>query len=296
MYGMGVFKPRQAFQGRAGTGARPYDNQSKLNYSVTTMWDKLLQIEEKFERMEKELSDPSLVNDQAKFRETVRTHSELSEIVTAIRNQRRLEKELADAKEMAEAGGEMAQLAEEEVPALAKSLAENETALKALLVPRDPHDGKNVFMEIRAGTGGDEAALFAADLYRMYSRFADTQGWRVSVLDSSSTNLSGYKEITFQIEGKEVYRRMKFEAGAHRVQRVPATEASGRIHTFGRDRGRTAGDGRGGGDHQPDRIAHRYFLLLGAGRPERQHHLLGHPHHASADGHRGAVPGRAVPA
>ena len=195
------------------------------------MWDKLKQVEEKFERLEKELADPSLVSDQAKFRETVRTHSELTELVEAIRQRRKLEQELKDAQELATAGGDMATLAEEEIPALTENLNRNEAALKRLLVPRDPHDGKNVFMEVRAGTGGDEAALFVADLYRMYSRFSETQGWRVSVLDANATNLGGYKEITFQIDGKDVYRRMKFEAGTHRVQRVPTTEAAGRIHT-----------------------------------------------------------------
>jgi len=195
------------------------------------MWDKLKQVEEKFDRLEKELSDPALVSDQARYRETVRAHSELSEIVEVLRVRRKMERELRDARELVEAGGEMAQLAEEEIPALTENLARNEVTLKSLLVPRDPYDGKNVFVEIRAGTGGDEAALFAADLYRMYSRFAETQHWRVSVLDANATSLNGYKEIVFQIEGKEVYRHMKFEAGVHRVQRVPTTEASGRIHT-----------------------------------------------------------------
>lgn len=195
------------------------------------MWDKLMQVEEKFERLEKELSNPALVADQTRYRETVRMHAELTEIVEAIRRHRKFEQELKDAREMAAAGGDMAQLAEEEISALTENLARNEIELKHLLVPRDPHDGKNVFMEIRAGTGGEEAALFAGDLFRMYSRFAETRKWRVSVLDASATSLGGYKEIVFQIEGREVYRQMKFEAGVHRVQRVPATEASGRIHT-----------------------------------------------------------------
>jgi peptide chain release factor 1 len=195
------------------------------------MWDKLKQVEERYARLEHELSDPALVSDQTRYRETVKAHSELTDLVESLRRHRKLAQELDEAKELAAAGGEMAAMAEEEVRTLTRSLAEAEEAMKRLLVPRDPHDAKNVFVEIRAGTGGDEAALFAADLFRMYSRFAETRGWRVSVLDQSDTALKGFKEIVFEIEGKDVYRHLKFEAGVHRVQRVPVTEASGRIHT-----------------------------------------------------------------
>lgn len=195
------------------------------------MWEKLRQIEDKFDRLEKELSDPALVSDQSRYREVVRTHAELAAVVEAWRARRKLERELADTRELAAGGGELGQMAEAEIPVVTEALARNEAELKSLLVPKDPHDGKNVFVEIRAGTGGEEAALFAADLFRMYSRFAESRNWRVSVLDANATSLGGYKEIVFQIEGREVYRHLKFEAGVHRVQRVPATEASGRIHT-----------------------------------------------------------------
>lgn len=195
------------------------------------MWDKLKLVEERFDSLEKELANPALVADQAKFRETVKGHAELSELVENIRKHRKLSAELSDAQALAEQDPDMAEMAQDEIVKLKQQLQLTEDELKRLLTPRDPHDGKNVFVEIRAGTGGDEAALFAADLFRMYSRFAEGQGWKVSVLDSNSTNLSGFKEIIFEIDGKDVYRTFKFEAGVHRVQRVPQTEASGRIHT-----------------------------------------------------------------
>ncbi len=195
------------------------------------MWDKLKLVEDRFDQLEKNLADPSLVNDQTRYREAVKTHSELTDLVEKVRQHRKVSAELKEAESMLEMDADMAELAKDEIPKLKQRLAEIEEDLKRLLTPRDPHDGKNVFMEVRAGTGGDEAALFAADLFRMYSRFAEAQGWRVSVLDSNSTNLQGFKEVIFQIEGKDVYRTFKFEAGVHRVQRVPQTEASGRIHT-----------------------------------------------------------------
>jgi peptide chain release factor 1 len=195
------------------------------------MWDKLKLVEERFDSLEKELANPDLVNDQAKFRETVKAHSELIGLVENIRRHRKLASELTEAQTLAEQEPDMAEMAQDEIQALKQQLQTTEEELKRLLTPRDPHDGKNVFMEIRAGTGGDEAALFAADLFRMYSRFAEGQGWKVSVMDSNATSLSGFKEIIFEIDGKDVYRTFKFEAGVHRVQRVPQTEASGRIHT-----------------------------------------------------------------
>jgi len=195
------------------------------------MWDKLKQIEGKFERLEQELSDPTLTANQALYREKVRNRAELEDIVTALRQHRKLQDDFRQAEELAAAGGELAELAQDDMAALKTKLASAENELRQLLVPRDPHDGKNVFVEIRAGTGGEEAALFAADLFRMYVRYAEKRGWRVGIIDSNPTELSGYKEIVFQIEGREVYRHLKFEAGVHRVQRVPTTEASGRIHT-----------------------------------------------------------------
>ncbi len=195
------------------------------------MWEKLKKVEEKFMALEKELSDPSIMNDQKRYQDVARKHAELSEIAEVLRNHHQLEKELDEARQMLGAESDMAALAEEEISSLTARLAQNETHLKALLVPRDPNDSKNVFMEIRAGTGGEEAALFAADLFRLYTRYAEQRHWKVSVIDSNETGLNGLKEVIFQITGKDVYRNLKFEAGVHRVQRVPQTEASGRIHT-----------------------------------------------------------------
>ncbi len=194
------------------------------------MWDKLAQVEDKFNKLEQELSNPDLVADQKRFREVVKAHAELRDVVEELRRHRKLKQHRQEAEEMA-GSGELAELAQEELVRLDRAMAASEAKLKQLLIPPDPHDGKNVFLEIRAGTGGEEAALFAADLFRMYGRYAEKQGWKVSLYDSNATQLGGYKEIIFQITGREVYRALKFEAGVHRVQRVPATEASGRIHT-----------------------------------------------------------------
>lgn len=195
------------------------------------MWDKLKQLEETYLGLEKALSDPELVNQQSRYRETVKAHAELSEMIEALREHEKLSRERDDARQMLGEGGELAELAREELPRLEARLAQLEEQLKQALIPKDPHDGKNVFIEIRAGTGGEEAALFAADLFRMYNRFSEKKGWKVGVVDSNPTALAGFKEIVFEIQGKEVYRHLKYEAGVHRVQRVPATEASGRIHT-----------------------------------------------------------------
>ena len=195
------------------------------------MWDKLERIEARFKKLETELAQPDLVANQERYREIVKHHAELSEVVEAFRRHRGLEAELREARELAAADGEMADLVEEETRRLKAELAASERYLTLLLVPKDPHDGKNVFIEIRAGTGGEEAALFAGDLFRMYQRYAETRRWKLSVLDANTTSIGGYKEIVFSVEGREVYRWLKYEAGVHRVQRVPVTEASGRIHT-----------------------------------------------------------------
>lgn len=195
------------------------------------MWEKLEKVEQHFMALEKELSDPALMSDQKRYQEAARKHAELAEIVDVLRVHRQLQKELDEARQMLTGDADMVALAQEEITFLTGRLAKNEAELKGLLVPRDPDDSKNVFIEIRAGTGGEEAALFAADLFRLYTRYAEQHHWKVSVMDSNETGLNGLKEVIFQITGKDVYRNMKFEAGVHRVQRVPQTEASGRIHT-----------------------------------------------------------------
>src|SRR3984885_2487864 len=198
-----------------------------------TLYEKLDQIEHRYVEMTTELSSPEILNDSANYQKLARRHSELSEMVEKYREWKLLDKGLAEAKQMAlEADdAEMKLMAEEEEKQLAARKVTVERELKFLLLPRDPNDEKNVILEIRAGTGGDEAALFAAELFRMYSRYAETLGWKVEVLESSPSSLGGLKEVVAAIQGQKVYSKLKYESGVHRVQRVPATETQGRIHT-----------------------------------------------------------------
>ena len=179
------------------------------------------------------IQDPALVKDQKRYRDTMKEHSYISEIAGLHSVIEQLEKQINEAKTLLqdEKDPEMKELAREELKELETQFTENSEKLKFLLVPRDPLDEKNIIMEIRAGTGGDEAALFVADLYRMYSRFAETKGWKFEIMNSNETELGGIKEIVFSISGNNVYENLRYESGGHRVQRVPATEASGRIHT-----------------------------------------------------------------
>jgi peptide chain release factor 1 len=197
------------------------------------MFEKLERIKARYEEIAKLLSDPSVTSDQERYRALGKELSDLSEIIRTYDLYKRIEKDIEGSKEIVEAGGddEMRALAESELPDLEVKRAELEERLKILLVPSDPNDSKNVIVEIRAGTGGDEAALFAADLYRMYSRYSERKGWALEVIDFSDTGIGGFKEIVFGLSGEGAYGIMKYESGVHRVQRVPETEASGRIHT-----------------------------------------------------------------
>ena len=179
------------------------------------------------------IQDPDLVKDQNRYRNIMKEYSRLSEIAAIQNGIGELTRQTADAKALVqeEKDGEMRELAKEELKELETRLKDAEDKIKFLLIPRDPLDEKNIIMEIRAGTGGEEAALFAADLYRMYGRFAETKGWKFEIMSSNETELGGLKEIVFSISGSNVYENLRYESGVHRVQRVPATEASGRIHT-----------------------------------------------------------------
>jgi len=179
------------------------------------------------------IQDPSLVKDQKRYRDTMKEHSHLSEISELYKTIESLEKQIEDTKLLVqeEKDPDMKELAKEELKELENKITSDNENLKLLLIPKDPLDEKNIIMEIRAGTGGEEAALFVADLYRMYSRFAETRGWKFEIMNSNDTELGGIKEIVFSISGNNVYENMRYESGVHRVQRVPATEASGRIHT-----------------------------------------------------------------
>ncbi|MCE8019662.1 peptide chain release factor 1 [Halomonas sp. MCCC 1A11036] len=187
---------------------------------------------ERFEELAALLAEPEVISDQPRFRDYSREYAELESLVEAWRDYRATESDLEDADLLAnDSDAEMRELAQLELSEGRERLDELEDRLKRLLVPRDPDDGRNVFLEIRAGTGGDEAALFAGDLFRMYSRYAEKQGWMVEVISASHGEQGGYKEIITRVKGEGVYARLKFESGAHRVQRVPATESQGRIHT-----------------------------------------------------------------
>jgi len=201
--------------------------------AVLTLTEKLDQLDSRYEEMTQQLSSPEVVNDSARFQKIAKQHAELEEIVAKHREYKQIVKDLAGAHQLfleAE-DAEMKQMAHEEEKALAAGKETVERELKLLLLPKDPNDEKSVLIEIRAGTGGDEAALFAAELFRMYSRYAETQGWKVEVLESSPSSLGGMKEVVAAIQGNKVYSKLKYESGVHRVQRVPATEQQGRIHT-----------------------------------------------------------------
>src|ERR1700674_5702132 len=197
------------------------------------MLDKLGQIEARYEELTNELSSPELLANPAAYGKAAKQLRSLGEIVEKYRQLKSINEELAGARELQEHAGdeEMRELARVEIEALQARLAQTETDLKMLLIPRDPNDEKNVILEIRAGTGGDEASLFAADILRMYARYAERQRWKMEILDASETGIGGLKEAVALIEGDKVYSRLKHESGVHRVQRVPQTEASGRIHT-----------------------------------------------------------------
>jgi peptide chain release factor 1 len=197
------------------------------------MLEKLEQIEARYEALAEELSSPEVYSDQANYAKLSKQHRSLGEMVGKYREWKQLKSELSGAKELLDSSDdeEMRELARGEMTALQERLDKVEEELRILLLPRDPNDEKNVILEIRAGTGGDEATLFAAEVLRMYGRYAERQGWRMEILDSSESGIGGLKEAIAMIEGDKVYSKLKHESGVHRVQRVPQTETSGRIHT-----------------------------------------------------------------
>ncbi len=196
------------------------------------MLEKLKGIEFRFNELEQLLSDPAVIKNRQSYEALSREHAELLRIVTGYRSYRETESELASSRELLRDNDpEMKALAREEIDRLTGRLEQLEHDLKQLLLPKDPLDEKNVILEIRAGTGGDEAALFAADLFRMYDRYAETQRWKVETLTHHATGVGGFKEVIALVQGKNAYSRLKYESGIHRVQRVPTTETQGRIHT-----------------------------------------------------------------
>ncbi|MDA7025379.1 peptide chain release factor 1 [Bacillus sp. CLL-7-23] len=197
------------------------------------MLDRLKSIEDRYEKLNEKLSDPEVVNDPKKLREYSKEQSDIQETVEVYRHYRTASEQLDDAKAMLEEklDSDMREMVKEEISELQEEVESLTERLKVLLIPKDPNDDKNVIMEIRGAAGGEEAALFAGNLYRMYSRYAELQGWKTEVMEANVTGTGGYKEIIFMINGNGAYSRLKYENGAHRVQRVPETESGGRIHT-----------------------------------------------------------------
>ncbi|MCZ6623871.1 MAG: peptide chain release factor 1 [Deltaproteobacteria bacterium] len=196
------------------------------------MLDKLAEVEKRYERLESLLTDPQLLRQQREYSKVAKERSDLEELVSCYREWKKVEQEIQENQELLNENDDVIrELAKEELLIFRERKEQLEARLKVLLLPKDPKDSRNIILEIRAGTGGDEAALFCASLFRMYSRYAESQGWRVEIMSSNPTGLGGFKEIIGLIEGRGVYSRLKFEGGVHRVQRVPVTEGSGRIHT-----------------------------------------------------------------
>ena len=197
------------------------------------MIDKLNALEKRFDEVNALLADPEIIADHAAYQKHAKAHRDLSAVVEKFREYKSILHEIEDAKALSESESdpEMRKLADEELAQLQERETECRKGLQVLLMPKDPNDDKNVLLEIRAGTGGNESTLFAAELFRMYSRYAERAGWRVEIMEERQSEVGGYKEIIAMVEGDRVYSKLKYESGVHRVQRVPATEANGRIHT-----------------------------------------------------------------
>lgn len=196
------------------------------------MIEKLKGIEERFIKLEQLLSDPAVINDQQKYQEYLKEHGELNKIVPTFRAYEGMLEELEEAKELLkDSDPDIRDMAKEEIPELETKIEACKTELNILLMPKDPRDDKNVLLEIRAGTGGEEAGIFAGDLFRMYSRYVESRSWRIDIIDKNDSSSGGFKEVVAQVSGKGAFSSFKYESGTHRVQRVPETEAQGRVHT-----------------------------------------------------------------
>jgi peptide chain release factor 1 len=198
-----------------------------------TLFEKLEQLESRYAELTEQISSPDVHSDSGRFQKLAKQHADMGEIVAKYKEWKEIEKGLVGTKQMLfeSEDAEMKQMAHDEQRELEARKEIVERELKYMLMPKDPNDDKNVIVEIRAGTGGDEASLFAAELFRMYSRFAETQGWKVEVMESSASSIGGMKDVVAAIQGNKVYSKLKYESGVHRVQRVPATETAGRVHT-----------------------------------------------------------------
>ena len=197
------------------------------------MFAKLEEVERRYEELTAQMADPAVLSDPQQYQKLARARADLEEIVAKYREYRSVEREMEEVRELLEDGTdpEIKEMASDELRRLQDEKERVERELRALLLPRDPMDSKDVIMEIRAGTGGEEAALFAGDLYRMYTRYAERNGWKTELLSSNPTGIGGFKEVIFSVQGRGAYSKLKYESGTHRVQRVPVTESAGRIHT-----------------------------------------------------------------
>ena len=270
---------------------------SEVPYNkVDPMFERLDQTELKYEELNKALSSPDIVSDSARFQKTAKAHSELQPIVEKYREYKDLTRGIQESKAMLadESDPEMRAYAQDELTQLEERVLQVEAELKVLLLPKDPNDEKNVILEIRAGTGGDEATLFAAEIFRMYTRYAESQRWKVEVLSTSESSVGGLKEVIAIIEGQGVYSRMKYESGVHRVQRVPQTETQGRVHTSAVTVAVLPEAEDVDIKIEAKDIRIDTFCSSGPGRPVGEHDVLGGAHHAPADQHGGELPGREV--
>ncbi len=258
------------------------------------MFDRLAQMEARYDSLSRDMSDPTLVSDQKRFQAIAKEHRDMEPVVEKYRQYRKLADGVAEAKSML-TDPDMKDMAQEELATLEPQLEPIAEALKVMLLPKDPNDDKNIVIELRAGTGGDEAALFVAEMFRIYLRFAEQHRWKVEVMSESESGIgNGLKDVTAIFEGDQVYQQMKYESGVHRVQRVPATETQGRVHTSAITVAVLPEAEEVDVKIEAERPPHRHLLLLRPRRPVGQHHLLRHPHHAPAHQHRRQLPGREI--
>jgi len=263
--------------------------------SIARRLDRLV---ERHEEISALLADPATIGDQKQFRELSQEYAEIEPVVEQYQKYRRVQEDLADAQALMRDGDpDMRAMAEDEVSASEARLTELDAELQRLMLPKDPNENNNAYLEIRAGAGGDEAALFAGDLFRMYGRYAENRGWRVSVLSQSEGEHGGYKELIALVEGSGVYGRLRFESGGHRVQRVPETESQGRIHTSACTVAvMPEVDAPDEINIDKNDLRVDTFRSSGAGGQQRQHHGFGHPHHPYSHGPGGGMPTGTLPA
>ena len=277
---------------RASCRATPF-----AAHRLIPMFEKIEQIIEKHQTLEMRLSDPALLKDRKKFEQTAREHKELSQVVQAYGEWRGYEDAIEEAKVLLEDGDpEMSELAQAELEDAGAKLQDVEKRLRRLLLPRDPNDEKNVILEVRAGTGGQEAALFAANLYRMYVRYAEVQGWKAEELSKNESDLGGLKEVSALIKGAGAYSRLRYESGTHRVQKGARHRDAGQNPHLRRHGGRAARSGRDCAQHRGEGFADRRLSLLRSGRPEREHDGFRRSHHPFAHRLGRHLPGREEPA